>query len=394
MMRIRHWMRRVRYGFLMTAAVLGLCVPGARALAEAPPPPAPVTARAAILVDADTGDVLWAKNPDRPVPIASVTKLMTLVLALQAVHQGKASLNDLVPVSMEAYQTGGAQIWLEPGERLTLKQMLTAIAVGSANDAAVAVAEYLAGSTAAFVSAMNREAARLSMTHTHFANPHGLPAVDHYSTARDLARLAEAAVRVPGLLDLTRQWEDRTIRNGKGGTLWLVNQNRLLRTFPGADGLKTGYTREAQFCLVATARRHDTRLIAVVLGAPTSKDRFQDAALLLSWGFQHFRTVRVIGRGDVVGRVAVLRGDRRWVEAVAAQSLNLTVPRKGGATVTQTLQLAAQAGAPVPAGMPLGRLTVRVGDRVVATVPVVARTGVRGVGVPELVWRYFWRILA
>jgi D-alanyl-D-alanine carboxypeptidase (penicillin-binding protein 5/6) len=368
--------------------------PVAAAPVQSPLPPPTVTAKAAILVDANSGDVLWAKNPDEALPIASVTKLMTLYIALKAIHQGKASMDDWVPVSDEAYRTSGSQIWLEPGERLTMRQMLTAMAVGSANDAAVAVAEFLAGSTDQFVRVMNEEAQRLGMTHTHFANPHGLPAVEHYSTARDLARLAEAAIRMPGLLDLTRQWEDRTIRNGKGGTLWLVNQNRLLRTFPGTDGLKTGYTREAGFCLVATARRGPTRMIAVVLGAPTSRDRFDDAAALMSWGFMNFRTVPIVARGDLLGRVRVIRGIRREVAAVAGQSLNLTLPRRGGDRVTQQLELAAQVGAPVVRGARLGTLTVRVGDRVAASVPVVAGETVRAVGLPELVWRYFWRILA
>lgn len=357
-------------------------------------PPPPVTAKAAILIDAGSGKVLWEKNAQERLPMASVTKLMTLVLAFRAIQHGKASMRDLVPVSMEAYRTGGSQIWLEPGERLTLRQMLTAIAVGSANDAAVAVGEYLAGSTGQFVQLMNQEAARLGMRDTHFSNPHGLPALDHYSTAHDLALLAERAAKTPGLLQLTSMWQDKTIRNGKGGYLWLVNHNRLLRAYPGADGLKTGYTQAAGFCLVATALRGQTRMIAVVLGAPTSKDRFDDAASLMSWGFSNFKSVAVVRQRDVLGEVRVLRGSQKTVQAVAARALQVTVTRGESKTLNQSIQLLPEVGAPVASGQRLGTLTVSRGSTTVDRVPLVAANPVRAVGVPELVWRYFWRILA
>jgi D-alanyl-D-alanine carboxypeptidase (penicillin-binding protein 5/6) len=353
-----------------------------------------VTARAAILMDARTGQVLFERDADKPLPVASLTKLMTLVLAFRAIQRGRAHLDDLVPVSEAAYRTEGSQIWLEPGERLPLRQMLTAIAVGSANDAAVAVAEYLAGSTDRFVAAMNAEAAQLGMRHTHFANPHGLSAPDHYSTARDMALLARVAVRMPALLALTRQWQDRSIRNGRGGTLWLVNHNRLLRTYPGVDGLKTGYTRQAGYCLVATARRGSTRLIAVVLGAPTSAARFDSAANLLTWGFGRFRTVTLVERGAVVGRVRVLRGRAEYVDAVAGRAAAVTVLRSHTPQVTQTVALPTAVGAPVRAGQALGSLTVREEGRVLAVVPLVAGQAVRGIAWPELVWRYFWQMVS
>lgn len=383
---------------IAVAILLILAVPGIPVRAHASPvspgSEPQVSARAAILIDANSGQVLWQRNASQRLPMASVTKLMTLVLAMRAIEQGKASLRDWVPVSHEAYRTKGSQIWLEPGERLTLKQMLTAIAVGSANDAAVAVAEFLGGTTERFVALMNEEAQRLGMTNTHFANPHGLPALEHYSTARDLSLLAERAVKMPKLLAMTSQWQDRTIRNGKGGTLWLVNQNRLLRTYPGTDGLKTGYTSEAGFCLVATAVRGPTRMIAVILGAPSSRARFEDAANLMSWGFAHFTTVPLVKRGDVLGRVKVLRGVHPTVMAVAGRTLTLTMPRGPSQAITQSLTLSFAVGAPVHAGQRLGTLTVRQGTHVLSEVPLVAQNGVRAVTLPELAWQYFWRIIA
>jgi D-alanyl-D-alanine carboxypeptidase (penicillin-binding protein 5/6) len=385
--------RRIWAGLLAALMVLS-AAPPVRAQTPDTAGGPHVTARAAVLMDAASGEVLWAEHPTERLPVASLTKIMTLGIALRAVARGQAALTDEVPVSMEAYRTGGSQIWLEPGERLTLRQMLVAIAVGSANDAAVAVGEYLAGSLDRFVSAMNAEARRLGLVDTHFSNPHGLHASDHYSSALDMARLARWAVGIPGLLEFTRQREDRTIRNGKGGTLWLVNANRLLRTFPGTDGLKTGYTRQAGYCLVATARRGDTRLIAVVLGAPTSAARFDSATSLLTWGFAHFVTVPLVRAGERLGRVRVWRGTMPTVDAVAAQAAAVTIPRGEQGALVRRLDLPPALGAPVAARQILGRLEVRLGPKTVATVPVVAARAVPAIRLPILIWRYFLRILA
>ncbi len=380
-----------------TALAVGYAtlVSGPMAGAAAPPaaPPPAVSARASVLLDGHSGQVLASTYPDRELPMASVTKLMTLVLAFRAIARGQVRLSDWVPVSEEAYRTEGSQIWLEPGERLTLEQMLTAIAVGSANDASVAVAQFLAGSTGAFVSEMNREAARLGMRHTHFDNPHGLPSLQHYSTAADLGRLAMAAVRMPGLLAATSGWQNRTIRNGKGGTLWLVNQNRLLRTYPGTDGLKTGYTRSARFCLVATTQRRGTRLIAVILGAPTSLARFRDAAALMSWGFSHFQSVPVVSVRARMGVVGVIRGRARRVAAVAQRSLWLT-QRRGAVPARVHVVLPRTVEAPVRAEQRLGSAVVQPAGGATRTIPLVAAGPVPAVGLPELFWRFFRAMVA
>jgi D-alanyl-D-alanine carboxypeptidase (penicillin-binding protein 5/6) len=361
---------------------------------QAASPPPQVVAPAAVLMDATTGQVLFAKHADQQRPMASVTKLMTLMLALRAVARGQVRLSDWVPVSMEAFKTKGSQIWLEPGEHLTLNQMLTAIAVGSANDASAAVAEFLSGSTGAFVERMNQAARSLHLQHTHFANPHGLPALEHYSTAEDLGRLAMAAVRTPKLLEYTSRFEDRSIRNGKGGTLWLINQNRLLKTYSGADGLKTGYTSEAGFCVVATAHRDGTRLIAVVLGDPTSKDRFADATTLLNWGFAHFRTAYPVAAGQILGPVMVRHGHRASVPVRPARTVAVTLQRGDQQALTTEINLPSAVTAPVHAGQVLGQLVVRQNGHVLTEVPLQAAAPVRAVGFAELVWRYFLRLVA
>jgi D-alanyl-D-alanine carboxypeptidase (penicillin-binding protein 5/6) len=337
--------------------------------------PAP-KARAAVLMDVATGRVLYSKNPDTPQPIASMTKLMTLYVALQAVARGKVHLTDQVPVSEAAYRTGGSQIWLEPGESLPLQQLLTAIAVGSANDACVAVAEHVAGSVPAFVAEMNRTAMRLGMRHTHFTNPHGLDEAGHASSARDMAILARAAVRVPGLLALTAVREDRSIRDGKGGKLWLVNHNRLLGRYQGLDGLKTGFTNGAGYCLAATALRDGMRLVAVVMGEPTSKTRFQEAGSLLDYGFTGWRSVLVVPADKVFGPVPVLHGVVPAVRAHVPGGLAVLLPRREEARLTTRVHLRPNVSAPVAKGTVLGRLTVLEGGRPIAEARLVSVTAV------------------
>ncbi len=380
------------WAYLCGAMLVGSFAFPSPARAEEPVPPA-VTAPSAILVDATTGRVLFQKNAHEKRAMASVTKLMTLMLALKAVARGQVRVSDWVPVSMEAYRTQGSQIWLEPGEHLSLNQMLTAIAVGSANDASVAVGEFLAGSTAAFVARMNREAVALGLRDTHFANPHGLPALQHYSTASDLAGLAMAAVRTPRLLGYTSRLEDRTIRNGKGGSLWLLNQNRLLRTYAGTDGLKTGYTRAAGFCLVATTRRGDTRLIAVVLGDATSKARFDDATSLLNWGFAHFRTAFPVAPGKPLSPVPVRHGELPRVPVRPVRPVAVTLRRDRTEPLTTEIRLPASVTAPVQRGQVLGELVVRQSGHVLVRVPLEASRSVRSVAFTGLVWRYFLRLV-
>lgn len=361
--------------------------------AAAPPPPPVTTAKAVALVDATTGQELYASHASLELPMASVTKLMTLYIAIKAVTRHKIRLDELVPADETAYHIRGSQIWLRPGERLSVDQMLRAIAVGSANDAAYALGTYLSGSESQFVSVMNHTARHLGMTHTHFVNPHGLPAQGHYTTAHDLALLGQAAVRLPLLLHYTREWQDRTLRNGKGGTLWLINQNRLLRSYPGADGLKTGYTQQAGFCMVATAHRLGTRLIAVVLGAPTSRARFQDAATLLTWGFQHYRTVQVVPPEAIPHSVPVTQGHPSELPLVVRGSRYLTVPVSQRASIHFRVHLAHRIKAPIQRGQIMGYVTVTHGSKEVSRLDLLAARDVRKLGLTEIAWDYFWKVI-
>ena len=242
---------------------------------------------AAILIDEDSGTVLYEKNADDRRPIASITKVMTLLLTFEALEAGRVRLDDAVPVSEHAYHMGGSQIWLEPGEQMTLKEMLKAICISSANDAAVAVAEYIGGSETAFAEQMNARAAELGMTSTHFVNACGLDAEGHLSSARDVALMSrEILLHHSEVRDYCSVWMD-TLR---GGATQLVNTNKLLKSYTGITGLKTGTTGKAGVCISASAERDGLRLIAVVLGAASGKERFQAATTLLDYGFSHFES--------------------------------------------------------------------------------------------------------
>lgn len=347
----------------------------------------------AVLVTANGGQTLYSRDASARRAPASMTKLMTLHLALQAIARHRAKPSDLVSVSENAYRLGGSQIWLEPGESLQLGQLLRAIAVGSANDACVAVAEHLAGSEGAFVTQMNREARRLGMKNTHYANSHGLDDPNHYTSPADMAILARVAVRDPGLLNLTSMREDRTIRNGKGGRLWIVNHNRLIGKFAGLDGLKTGFTDSAGYCLTATAQREGLRLIAVVMGDRTSKERFSDAAMLLQHGFGQYQAVHLARRGQSLGRVQVMRGETPSVSAVVAADVTAVRRRSESGKVTLRPKLPQKVNAPISRGTPIGRAEIRVGSRPVGEVQLVAAACVRKVTVTSLFKGLVWQLV-
>ena len=255
----------------------GILLPAAAAA-----PQLDLNCRAAILIEQGSGRVLYEKNADERVPIASITKVMTLLLAFEAVHDGRLTMETPVPVSEHAYHMGGSQIWLEPGEHFTLDEMIKAICVSSANDAAVAVAELVGGSEPAFVEQMNARAASLGMEQTSFRNACGLDAEGHLSTARDVAVMSRTILNTcPEVLHYTGIWTD-TLR---GGATQLINTNKLLRRYEGITGLKTGTTGGAGICISASATRNGLSLIAVILGAPSSADRFDAATTLLDYGF-------------------------------------------------------------------------------------------------------------
>ena len=326
--------------------------------------------RAAILVDQATGTVLYEKNADQPMPIASITKVMTLLLTFEAVHAGKFSLSSPVPVSAHAAGMGGSQIWLEPGEQFTLDEMLRAICVSSANDAAVAVAELVGGSEGAFVALMNAKAAQLGMSGTTFKNACGLDTEGHLSTARDVAVMSRAILtECPEVLHYSGIWTD-TLR---GGETMLVNTNKLLRRYDGITGLKTGTTGGAGVCISASASRDGLDLIAVVLGSNSSAERFEAATALLDYGFANYEAAPLPDLSQRPLRLAVDGGAAADVPLdYSALPGRLLVPRGGAEGLAAAVELPGSCSAPLKMGEEVGAVTVTSGGQMVGRWPVRA----------------------
>ena len=318
--------------------------------------------RAAMLIEQDSGTVLYEMNADQTMPIASITKVMTLLLTFEAIHGGRLTLDTPVPVSEHAYHMGGSQIWLEPGEHFTLDEMIKAICVSSANDAAVAVAELVGGSEPAFVQQMNARAAELGMEHTTFHNACGLDTEGHLSTARDVAIMSRTILTTcPEVLHYTGIWTD-TLR---GGQTQLVNTNKLLRRYNGITGLKTGTTSGAGVCISASAARDGLNLIAVVLGAPSSKDRFEAATTLLDYGFGAYRAVPLPVPEDRPLQIKVKGGTGDAVPLdYAALPHTVLLPAEYAGQLTVQLELPEELEAPVTQGQTVGTVRALCGENV------------------------------
>lgn len=353
------------WGLLFAAA------PAARALTVEPATDRTfdLPCQAAILIDEDSGTVLYEKNADEQRPVASITKVMTLLLTFEAMEEGRIHADDLVPVSEHAYHMGGSQIWLEPGEQMTLDDMLKAICIASANDAAVAVAEYVGGSEPVFVSMMNETATALGMTNTHFENACGLDAEGHLSTARDVAVMSrEVLLNHPQVKEYCTVWQDSL----RGGETQLVNTNKMLKSYTGITGLKTGTTGKAGVCISASAERDGLRLIAVVLGSASGQDRFDAAAALLDYGFANYENAAAPLPDPAPQTVAVKNGVENEVGLRYTAPQAILQPKGGAAGLTAELHLAQELTAPVAEGAQAGTVVIRRGGEEIAAYPVVA----------------------
>ena len=346
-------------GLRIQPAVQTQAEPAAQTLTVTPPQ-LTLPCRAAILIDQTSGTVLYEMNADQTMPIASITKVMTLLLTFEAVHAGRLTMDTAVPVSEHAYHMGGSQIWLEPGEQFTLDEMLKAICVSSANDAAVAVAELVGGSETAFVQQMNARAAELGMEHTTFRNACGLDTEGHLSTARDVAIMSRTILNTcPEVLHYTGIWTD-TLR---GGATQLVNTNKLLKRYNGITGLKTGTTSGAGVCISASATRDGLDLIAVVLGSLSSSERFTAATTLLDYGFAAYAAVPLPAMED---RPLLIKVKGSAEESVpldyTALPETLLMPKENAAALTAQLDLPQELEAPVQLGQTVGTVRILSGE--------------------------------
>lgn len=326
-----------------------------------------IAAKAGILVERETGAVLFEQNAHEALEPASVTKVMTMLLVAEAIDQGSLSLEDTVTTSAYAAGMGGSQVYLKEGEQMTVHEMLKAVAVASGNDAAVALAEHLKGSEGAFVDRMNQRAQELGMNDTHFCNCTGLPAEGHVTSAYDIAIMSRELLSHDLIRDYTGIWMD-TLRDGQ---FQLANTNKLIYYYDGATGLKTGSTQGAGFCISASAMRNGMELIAVVLGSETSSDRFESAKTLLNYGFGGWAMAEA-APAEPIQAVPVTLGTADTVQPVLQSSPRLLVTRDQLGQVTSQVTLAETVEAPVHAGDVLGTLTVSVGEQAVQEIPLVA----------------------
>ena len=360
---------------LLLAGILLFTHAAAQPLESAPP--IALTAPSYILVEADTGAVIFEKNADEPRPVASVTKLMTMLLLLERIDQGTLALSDMVTVSKNAAATPGSTALLDAGAVYPVDDLLRGAIVASGNDCAVALAEHAAGTEQAFVALMNEKAAAMGLAGTHYENCTGLPTQDQHTTARDVAAISCALSRHPLYFTYSSLWLSK-LTHPSGRVTDLTNTNRLVRFYTDCDGMKTGSTNEAKYCISATASRNGMRLIAVVLGAAGSQVRFDEARAMLDYGFASYTRTQVIAAGELTGySVPVTRGARDSVDIAVGRGVSMLLRPGQAENLSVELVLPESLRAPLAAGTEVGDIHVLLSGTVVASVPAVLAQEVR-----------------
>lgn len=359
---------------LLALGLLAVCLPVAAAAGPE------IDAPSAILIDAATGTVLFEKNANERLRPASVTKVMTLLLVMEALASGRIGWDDMVTTSEAAAAKGGSQVYLEPGEQMSMDEMLKSVVVSSANDCATALAEHVSGSESAFVDRMNQRAAELGLKDTHFVNCTGLDdapeAAEHLTTAHDLAVISRELLKHKEIKKYTTIWMD-TVRGGRFG---LANTNKLVRFYEGTTGLKTGYTSAAGHCLAASAERDGIELIAVVLHCKSSPERFESTKALLNYGFANYALVSA-EPPEPISPVRVRLGEKSLIQPELQESAPILIEKELQSGIVKKITVDLEVEAPVQAGQQLGEMTVSSGDKTLARIPIVA---------PETVEKLTW----
>ena len=346
-------------------------------------------AESVILIENSTGEVLYENNADARLPIASVTKVMTMLLIMEEIDNGNLTFDDMVYVSENAMSYGGSTMFLEAGEQLTVNDMLKGIAVASANDGCVAMAEHITGSESAFVNMMNDKAKELGMENTNFMNTNGLDDDNHYSSARDVAIMSRELMKHEKIFDYTTIWTD-SLRNGE---FELANTNKLIRYYDGANGLKTGSTSKAKCCISAAAKRDNMQLTAVVLAAPTSDDRFKAARNLLDYGFANYSINNLAEANEEIAKAAVKKGVAQEVSAVTGESVSALFKRGDGKEITRDVQIDENLSAPIKKGDKIGKVSFMSADECVGETDLFAAEDVNKKGIGLILKQFFISIL-
>lgn len=348
-----------------------------------------IAAKGAVLMDASTGKVLFEQDSHKELPPASVTKVMTMLLVMEAADAGKITLDDRVTISERAASMGGSQMYMEAGETHTVAELMKGVAMASANDGCVALAEYVAGSEEIFVERMNQRAQELGMRDTHFVNTNGLPVADHYSSAYDIALMSMKLCEFEETRQWFTAWQDTITVGlpGKEKEFGLTNTNKLIRAYDGCDGIKTGFTSEAGYCLSASATRGDTRLIAVALGSETSKIRNGEVAKMLDYGFANYETVVLAEKGQIMGKVQIDRGEPASVNGVTEQRITALVGKGEKDSVRKKVTIDDTVPLPLKKGQKIGSISIWQGKEKIAEYPIIAESAVEKASFRTLVSR-------
>lgn len=336
-----------------------------------------VDAKAAILMEVNTGEIIYKLNEHERLAPASITKIMTMLLGVEALNSGRISLNDKVIISNHASRMGGSQVYLEAGETQTVEDLFRAIAIRSANDASVALAEHIAGSEEIFVKMMNEKAKELGMENTHFANASGLPNENHYVSAYDVAIMSKELLKYPIVNEwLTTYMYDLKVGRNKNSIQTMVNTNRLVKEYEGTTGIKTGSTNEAGFCISASAKRGDLELIAVVLGSKTSQIRFDEAKRMLDYGFANFESINIGKKGDIVATLPVEKGKLYEVDIMLERDSFVLLPKGESGNIEKDVVLPDIIKSPMSAGDVVGELIIRLNGKEIDRVNLVIKSEV------------------
>lgn len=350
-------------------------------------------AKSVIMLEASTGKVLYERNANEKLAPASMTKMMSLLLIMESIEQGIIRLDEMVTVSENASSMGGSQILLETGEQMSVDDMIKGISIASANDAVVALAEKIAGSEAEFVNKMNQKVKELGLKNTNFKNPHGLDTSNHYSSAHDMAIIAKELVKHQKILEYSSIYEDY-LRENTDRKIWLVNTNKLVRFYDGVDGLKTGYTEEAGYCLTATAKKNGMRIITVVMGEPDSKTRNKETTELLDYAFANYKIQTLVKEKEMIGKVKVLKGKEKYIELVPVEQATLLskkIEKEKKATYEVNLDAIE---APIKKGDVVGKMTLLADGKKVRDIKLTVKEDVEKASFLELFWNHIKDIMS
>lgn len=350
-------------------------------------------AKSSIMIEASTGTILFEKNAHEKLAPASMTKMMSMLLIVESIDKGIIRWEEMVTVSENASGMGGSQILLETNEQMSVKDLFKGIAVASGNDAVVAMAEKIAGTESNFVSMMNKRAKELGLKNTNFKNPHGLEAANHYSSAYDMAMIAKELVKHEEIFEYTSIYEDY-LRKGTDRELWLVNTNKLVRFYKGVDGLKTGYTKEAGYCLTSTAKKNGMRIITVVMGEPDIKTRQKETTEMLDYAFASYETEQLLSTRSELGKVEIEKGKTKYITIVPLEEVVL-LHKKSEHKKNATYELhIGDLKAPIKKGDIVGSLDIMEDSKTTRKISVTVKEDISKANFLELYWRYLKDILS